>query len=361
MRPHGQFDTGAHAGRAEPGRQGRLRVRSLAARSLTAVLLAALAALLALPLQAQTVTTLVSNTGQAHNVNTGYTVGISGTNKFTQTQQFTTGDNADGYTLSSVQIYIGGVAGSSATRVSIYEADTSGNPDSSRYTLTNPNSITGDSINTFTAPANATLVKETNYFVIVEATSGAFDVGTTASNLEDSGKANEWSINNRRHSRTSDSGSWSTSSNGASNMRISVMGTAILDTTAPVLSSTSANGTKVVLVYDEALDEASEPAASAYSVSVAGAAGVPPSSVDVSGQSVMLTLATAVTEGQAVTVSYTVPASNPIQDITGNAAAALTAQAVDNHTTASSTLTQTVGSTSWTLTGARITLCGRDL
>ena len=60
MQPHGQFDAGVDAGRndaalkrAEPGRPGRLRVRSLAARGLAVVLLAAFAALLALPLQAQ--------------------------------------------------------------------------------------------------------------------------------------------------------------------------------------------------------------------------------------------------------------------------------------------------------------------
>ena len=53
--------------RAKPGRLGRWHVRSLAALGLTAVLLAAFAALLALPLQAQTqtATTLVSNTGES--------------------------------------------------------------------------------------------------------------------------------------------------------------------------------------------------------------------------------------------------------------------------------------------------------
>ena len=60
MRSHGQFNKGVDARRndtglrrAEPGRPGRLGVRPLAARVLTAVLLAAFAALLALPAQAQ--------------------------------------------------------------------------------------------------------------------------------------------------------------------------------------------------------------------------------------------------------------------------------------------------------------------
>ena len=45
--------------------------------------------------------------------------------------------------------------------MSIYEADASGNPGSSRYTLTNPASITNDTLNTFTTPAGATIEKET--------------------------------------------------------------------------------------------------------------------------------------------------------------------------------------------------------
>ena len=60
MQPRGQFDTGIDAGknksivrRAEPGQPARLGVRSLAARGLAAVLLAALLALLS-QAQAQT-------------------------------------------------------------------------------------------------------------------------------------------------------------------------------------------------------------------------------------------------------------------------------------------------------------------
>ena len=62
MQPREQFDTGVDAGRndaalkrAEPGRAGRLRVRT--ARSLAAVLLVAFAAILALPPQAEAQTT----------------------------------------------------------------------------------------------------------------------------------------------------------------------------------------------------------------------------------------------------------------------------------------------------------------
>ena len=82
--------------RAKPGRWRRWHVRSLAALSLTAVLLAAFAVLLALPLpaQAQALTTFVSNT----NISSPGVAGLF------MAQSFVTGANAGGYKISEVQI-----------------------------------------------------------------------------------------------------------------------------------------------------------------------------------------------------------------------------------------------------------------
>ncbi len=85
---------------------------------------------------------------------------------------------------------------------------------------------------------------------------------------------------------------------------------------APVLESAKADGTSLVLTYAEALDTGSTPAASAYSVTVAGGAGPAVTNVSVSGDTVTLTLATAVTAGPAVTLTYS-PGSNPVQDESG--------------------------------------------
>ena len=102
---------------------------------------------------------------------------------------------------------------------------------------------------------------------------------------------------------------------------------------APMLSTAEVDGAELVLTYDEALDETSEPSTSAYTVTVDGAA-LEVSSVDVTGTKVTLTLASAVQAGQTVTVSYAVPATNPVQDPGGTDAAALTDQAVTNNTAA---------------------------
>ncbi len=111
----------------------------------------------------------------------------------------------------------------------------------------------------------------------------------------------------------------------------------------PTLSTTTATGTALVLTYDEDLDDSSVPAANAYAVTVDGSDRTV-SSVAISGKRVTLTLATAVTSGQTVTVSYTVPGTNPVQDAAGIDAAALishTVTSVNNVAIGAPTITGT--------------------
>ena len=146
---------------------------------------------------------------------------------------------------------------------------------------------------------------------------------------EDSGGADGWSIFD--HSHRKDAGVWRASSGSAIDpLRLKIEGTTrTVDDIPPSLKAATVDGSSLVLTYNEALAEASVPAASAYSVSVASGAGTAPSSVDVSGRTVTLTLGTAVTAGQTVTVTYTVP-SNPVKDLAGNAALLFSLQPVEN-------------------------------
>ena len=104
-------------------------------------LLLAFAVLLALPLQAQTLTTLVSNTGET--LESGFTESIVA-------QRFRTGTNADGYTISEVDIRLKLLSGRS-TSVTIRK-NTSREPGDLVATLTNPSNLSPNSLNTFTAP-----------------------------------------------------------------------------------------------------------------------------------------------------------------------------------------------------------------
>jgi uncharacterized repeat protein (TIGR02059 family) len=126
------------------------------------------------------------------------------------------------------------------------------------------------------------------------------------------------------------------------------------DVTAPTLSSAVINtaGTLLTLTYNEALNTGSTPGAGDYSL-----AGTPRtvSSTSVVGSTVLLTLSGAVIQGAVVTVSYT-SGVNPVEDVAGNNAANLVAQATTNNSTVDgtaptlSTLVINAAGTSLTLT-----------
>ena len=135
--------------------------------------LLALAGLAPAPAQAQ-VEDYISNvisTGSG-NSNTEITISQS----FAQT--FRTGSQSGGYPLQEVVLRLDGLdTGTGAIRVTIREnsvVDGNNVPGMTRYTLTNPASLSSSNSgrNTFTAPSGATLVANTLYHVVAESTSG---------------------------------------------------------------------------------------------------------------------------------------------------------------------------------------------
>ncbi|MDE2791315.1 MAG: SwmB domain-containing protein, partial [Paracoccaceae bacterium] len=108
----------------------------------------------------------------------------------------------------------------------------------------------------------------------------------------------------------------------------------------PALSWARVNAAEMALRFDATLDESSVPGGSAFSVSVAGTArGV--SNVSVSQETVTLTLASAVSSGEAVTVGYTPPSTGKLRASgSGAEVAAFTGQTVTNDTPVSGLLQQ---------------------
>ena len=104
------------------------------------------------------------------------------------------------------------------------------------------------------------------------------------------------------------------------------------DTTPPVFQNAVTNtaGDKITLTYNEALAAATA-GTGAFAVSVGGSARNV-TGVSVSGSTVVLTLASAVANGDTVTVGYTDPSgsndTNAIQDILGNDAVTLSASTI---------------------------------
>ena len=167
-------------------RRGLLR----SARALAAAALLALTGALALPAtaEAQTAVTLVSNTGQDDDGSHSFARGAG------LSQRFDTGDNADGYTLTGVDVVVS-QSGGDDFRVQVCSTDSSGHPTSDCTNLTAPSSFPKGTAS-FTAQANTTLTSGTTYAAVVDDPDGTNRVETTLSDNEDSGKATGWSIAN---------------------------------------------------------------------------------------------------------------------------------------------------------------------
>ena len=109
------------------------------------------------------------------------------------------------------------------------------------------------------------------------------------------------------------------------------------ETTAPTVSSALVDGAALTVNFSEGLTEAPLPAVTTFAVTV-GQNGRGVDSISISGSAVILTLASALTAGDQVKVSYTVPtdqAAARLKDLNENPAASFSDQVVTNNTTAS--------------------------
>jgi RHS repeat-associated protein/uncharacterized repeat protein (TIGR02059 family) len=99
-------------------------------------------------------------------------------------------------------------------------------------------------------------------------------------------------------------------------------GTVEIDTSTPTLSTATANGSTISLLYSDNENlNPTPPAASAYTIAVNNGPVLTPSGVSISGDTVTLTLASPVSDGDLLRLHYAVPATNKVQDLAGNAAA----------------------------------------
>ena len=108
------------------------------------------------------------------------------------------------------------------------------------------------------------------------------------------------------------------------------------DTTGPALVFATVDGLVLDLEYSTPLSTTSVPAAGDFTVKVDGTAvslGLA-NPVSISGSTVTLRLAGSVVASNVVTVSYTAPTANPIQDMSNNPAPSFTDEPVTNNSPA---------------------------
>ena len=187
--------------------------RKLTILSTTIALIALMcAALITVPLYAQEVTTLVSNTSETS----------TGSSNGAHAQSFQTGTSYSGYTVTEVQIRLASRISGSIQTVAKISANNGNVPGNAVATLTNPTSLLGDSLNTFTAPAGTTLEPSTTYWVVVNDGLPGGDTWQYAL-TPGNGQTGEtgWEIADQRLFRTSGT-NWTQSTNSLS---IAIKGT----------------------------------------------------------------------------------------------------------------------------------------
>ena len=152
----------------------------------------------------QTVTTLVSNTGQA---TTGFSTLASSSP--VHAQGFKTGPNPSGYTLTSIGFEFNTIADTStaATELTLtLHANNLGAPGDELCELTDPATFASSGVNHFNAPSSGTtcpaLAPTTTYFAaLTRANNNAtkIQIKDTSLSSEDGSSATGWTIRDQRH------------------------------------------------------------------------------------------------------------------------------------------------------------------
>ena len=235
--PGGSSSASNHRASRPSARAALSRAGSVACYA--AGFLVAFAALLALPLQAQaqTVVTLVNSLSQ--------TEGQSSTalgNNWEVAQGFTTGSNADGYTLTNIRSVFPSILNNTPSLTVTLHKDAPTN--AAIATLTNPATIEVGQL-TFTAPANTTLDAATTYYVLFHGENIWLE--STTSDNEDTNSLSDWSVEDVRYQR--DDRTTGAFTEDAVSTPIRVRGTVVPpDITAPSPASAfvALSGTSVV-------------------------------------------------------------------------------------------------------------------
>ena len=159
-------------------------------------LLAMAATAVATPAQAQTTVTLVSNIGQT-------SADTPAANR--KAQAFTTGANASDYTLTSITLHGFGFADSNGNTATLHIGSRTGTK------VADFTAMLLDFTLVLTPTSPTTLTQESTYYLVTSDDFGSADWYTTASDDEDSGAAEGWSIaDGSEHFQTSTM-AWGTS------------------------------------------------------------------------------------------------------------------------------------------------------
>ena len=212
---------------ASPPRTAPPLLRGARAAALALAALAALALGVPGEAQAQTVTTFISNTGQPDG-----SVTTLSSNYFAQ--QFQTGSNAGGYTLSEIVVSLATASSTFTPAFAIHRTTTDSSsrevPGTEVVGLTG--SVTAPDLQSFTPDSATTLSASTKYFVVFKGTSSGTNpiLQQASSGTVDPGFATGWEIPVGILNSTDSGSTWSVRISSQS-YKIQIKGTAVGGTT----------------------------------------------------------------------------------------------------------------------------------
>ena len=214
-------------------------------------------------------------------------------------QSFTTGDNATGYTLTSIELRFDSSASTDTPTVKLYSGSTNGTEEA---TLIGPAMLDADTTKNyaFTSSSTVTLGMSTTYWVVAEANTGSVRWIDTHSPSEDATPAAHWTIADGREDRSASStGSFMTTAGNP--LLIRVNGTTVATPT------TSSDATLSALALENASDD------SAITISPTFASGTTSYTASVDNDVDGITIKPTVNESSA-TVEYLDSSDTAITD-----------------------------------------------
>ncbi|MDE2979572.1 MAG: cadherin-like beta sandwich domain-containing protein, partial [Gemmatimonadota bacterium] len=190
-------------------------------------------------------------------------------------QQFTTGSNASGYTLSEVIVRVHSVPSDASTSnayVTI-KSNNGGVPGNLLAALSNPDTLTSGLL-TFTAPAGTTLANDSSYFVVLneEVATATSRLRFNATNSHEETGLPGWSITDGRRWKSAGGVSWNSSS--GANQLIAIRGYANVtaSTDATLASLAVSPGTLAPVFHADSLSYAAAVSNAVAQVTVTAAA-----------------------------------------------------------------------------------------
>ena len=187
---------------------------------------------------------LVSNVGQTP-------FDYVGLNFLDAAQSFTTGDNANGYTLTSIELRLDSSDSTDTPTVKLYSGSANGTEEA---TLTGPAMLDAATTKNyaFTPTSTVTLGMSTTYWVVAEANTGSVRWIDTHSLGEDATPAAHWTIADARESRVAGTTGGFTVQTGGKPLKIRVNGTPVANTPPTAANNTVTTAENTAYTFTDA-------------------------------------------------------------------------------------------------------------